>query len=80
MDKKDFGINFTKLENGFKIEFTGDEDMIKAHREVADSWREFMHQVKKVGKMHYEKHHGCCCCDDEDDVVEAEVAKEKDPE
>ena len=67
MSDKEFGIKFTKTDNGFKIEVNGDEEIVNAHHEMADAWREFMNKARQVAKTHYQhhqnhhrEHHGCC--------------------
>lgn len=66
MNDKDFDIKFTKTGNGFKIEVSGDEEIVNAHHEMADAWREFMGKARQVAKAHYQHrrhhhptHHGC---------------------
>ena len=67
MTDKEFGIKFTIADSGFKIEVNRNEEMVKAHREVADAWREFASKARQVAKAHYKhhrdhhhEHHGCC--------------------
>jgi len=69
MGDKEFGVKFTKTGHGFKIEVSGDEEIVKAHHEMADAWGEFMSKAREVAKAHYHKHnhhhshpaeHGCC--------------------
>ncbi len=64
MSDKEFGIKFTKTGNGFKIEVSGDEEIVKAHHEMADAWSEFMSKARQVAKAHHQSHHhhhGCGC-------------------
>jgi len=76
MAEKEYGIKFVKMDNGFRVEVTGDEDVIKAHREMAEAWREFIRKVKKAGKVHHQhvRDH-CWWCDDEDANRSAEGEK-----
>jgi len=67
MGDKEFGVKFTKTGHGFKIEVNGDEEIVKAHHEMADAWGEFMSKAREVAKAHYHNHHhshpahhGCC--------------------
>ncbi|HEY8910241.1 MAG TPA: hypothetical protein VIM51_08175 [Desulfosporosinus sp.] len=67
MSDKEFGIKFTKTDSGFKIEVNRNEEMVKAHREVADACREFASKARDVAKEHFQRHrdyhhahHGCC--------------------
>ena len=68
MSDKEFGVKFTKTDNGFKIEVSGDEEIVNAHREMADAWGEFMDKARQVAKTHFQQHHhshhhehhGCC--------------------
>ena len=63
MSDKDFGIKFTKTDNGFRIEVSGDEEIVNSHHEMADAWREFMSKARQVAKAHHHHHHvhhGCC--------------------
>jgi len=64
MSDKEFGIKFTKTDNGFKIEVSGDEEIVNAHHEMADAWSEFMSKARQVAKVHHQNHHhahhGCC--------------------
>ena len=67
MGDKEFGVKFTKTGHGFKIEVSGDEEIVKAHHEMADAWGEFMSKAREVAKSHYQHHHhshpahhGCC--------------------
>lgn len=77
MSKKEFGIKFSETEHGFSIEVSGDEEIIKVHREMANAWKDFMQSVQKVGKVHrnhfsqhwhagegHPSHHGCKCNED----------------
>ena len=63
MSDKEIGIKFTKMDNGFRVEVSGNEEIVNAHHEMADAWREFMSKAQKVAKEHYHHHHahhGCC--------------------
>lgn len=64
MSEKEFGVKFTKTDNGFKIEVNGDEEIVNAHHEMADAWKEFMSKARQVAKAHLQHHHhghhGCC--------------------
>lgn len=65
MSDKEFGVKFTKTDNGFRIEVSGDEEIVNAHHEMADARREFMSKARQVAKTHYQQHHhhahhGCC--------------------
>jgi hypothetical protein len=61
MSDKEFGIKFTKMDNGFRVEVSGNEEIVNAHHEMADAWRGFMSKARKVAKEHYHHaHHGCC--------------------
>jgi|GEM_PF-1506173 len=68
MSDKEFGVKFTKMDNGFKIEVSGDEEIVNAHHEMADAWKDFMSKAREVAKAHYHHHHdhhhhahhGCC--------------------
>ena len=64
MSEKEFGVKFTKTDNGFKIEVNGDEEIVNAHHEMADAWKEFMGKARQVAKAHLQHHHhghhGCC--------------------
>ncbi|MDA8441699.1 MAG: hypothetical protein M0Z55_04915 [Peptococcaceae bacterium] len=69
--KKRFGIEFKENEKGFTIEFTGDEESIKARKEAVAAWKEFMEKAEKAGfprPFHqlYKHRHGCCCNTTED--------------
>jgi len=57
MSDKEFGIKFTKTDNGFRIEASGNEEIVNAHHEMADAWREFMSKARQVAKAHYQHHH-----------------------
>lgn len=79
MNDKEFGIKFTKTDNGFKIEVNGNEELVNAHKEMGDAWKEFMGKARDVAKAHHQQyhkhagHHGHpghpeekehgCCCD-----------------
>ena len=67
MSDNEFGIKFTKTDNGFKIEVSGDEQIVNAHHEMADAWREFMSKARQVAKAHHHHrhhaHNGCCTQD-----------------
>lgn len=67
MGDKEFGVKFTKTDNGFKIEVNGDEEIVNAHHEMGDAWREFMSKARQVAKAHYQHHHQAHheCCDHE---------------
>ncbi len=68
MADKEFGIKFTKTDNGFRIDVTGDEELVNAHREMADAWRDFVRKARQAAKVHHRHHHHWhhdCCCDDE---------------
>lgn len=68
MSEKEFGVKFTKTDNGFKLEFQGDDETIQAHREVAEAWKEFVSKARQAGEKHWKHlHHECCCCCDEDE-------------
>jgi len=62
MSDKEFGIKFTKTDNGFRIEANGNDEMVNAHHEMVDAWREFMNKARQVAKTHdhHHDHHGCC--------------------
>ena len=65
MSDKEFGIKFTKTDHGFKIEANANEEMVKAHHEMADACREFIDRARGVAKAHCQHHHdhdhnGCC--------------------
>ena len=63
MSDKEFGIKFTKTDNGFKIEANCNEEMVNAHHEMVDAWGEFMSKARDVAKAHhhhYHEHHRCC--------------------
>lgn len=66
MSDKEFGVKFTKTDNGFRIEVSGDEEIVNAHHEMADAWKEFMGKARQVAKAHFQhhhqhhEHHGCC--------------------
>ena len=57
MSDKEFGIKFTKTDHGFKIEANGNEEMLKAHHEMAEACRGFMDKAREVAKTHYQHHH-----------------------
>ena len=71
MSDKEFGIKFTKTDNGFRIDVTGDEELVNAHREMADAWHDFVRKARKAAKVHHHHHHSWhqdCCCDDDEDA------------
>ena len=57
MSDKEFGVKFTKTDNGFKIEVSGNEEVVNAHHEMADAWRDFMSKARQVAKAHHHHHH-----------------------
>lgn len=70
MSDKEFGVKFTKTDNGFRIDVSGDEEIVNAHHEMGDAWREFMSKAREVAKAHYQHHHHHHhahheCCDPE---------------
>ncbi|HEX3015298.1 MAG TPA: hypothetical protein VHQ46_02780 [Desulfobacteria bacterium] len=91
--KKHFGIEFRETDKGFQIEFTGDEETIKARKEAVAAWRDFVTKARKAGfpcsphsfvhalhhhGMHH--HHGPCCWDDDDqDNTPAENTEQNTP-
>lgn len=58
MSDKEFGIKFVKTDNGFRIEVNGDEEIVNAHREMAEAWHEFARKVRRAAKTHHRHHHG----------------------
>lgn len=63
MSDKELDIKFTKTDNGFKIQVSGNEAIVNAHHEMADAWNEFMSKARQVAKAHHQhhhEHHGCC--------------------
>lgn len=57
MSDKEFGVKFTKTDNGFRIEVSGDEEIVNAHHEMADAWRDFMSKARQVAKAHHQHLH-----------------------
>ncbi|MHB8075548.1 hypothetical protein [Desulfosporosinus fructosivorans] len=57
MSDKEFGVRFTKTDNGFRIEVSGDEKIINAHHEMADAWKEFIGKARQVAKAHFQHYH-----------------------
>lgn len=57
MSDKEFGIKFTKTDNGFKIEVSGDEELVNAHREMGAAWKEFVRKARDVAEVHHRHHH-----------------------
>jgi len=79
MSNKEFDIKFTKTNNGFKIEVSGDEEIVKAHHEMADAWGEFMSKARQVAKAHHKSHHDHAhhgCCDHEVKKEDIEIKTE----
>jgi len=69
MSEKEFGIKFTKTDTGFRFEVSGDEEMVQAHREMTEAWKEFVSKARQAGdthRKHFHHHDCCCCCDDEE--------------
>jgi len=76
MAEKEYGIKFVKMDNGFRIEVTGDEDVIAAHREMAAAWREFIRKAKRAGQVHRQHFRDRSrWCADEDANHSAEAEK-----
>lgn len=57
MGDKEFGVKFTKTDNGFRIEVNGDEEIVNAHHEMANAWSEFISKARQVAKAHHQHHH-----------------------
>ena len=59
--KRHFGMEFKETEKGFTIEFSGDEETIKARKEAVLAWKEFVSKAKKImpdAHHHFHGHHG----------------------
>lgn len=60
--KKQFGMEFLETDKGFTIEFSGDEETIKARKEAIQAWREFVGKAHKAMRQARHSHgHHCCC-------------------
>lgn len=64
MSDKEFGVKFIKTDNGFKIDVSCNEEIVNAHHEMVDAWREFKRKAREVAKAHHRhhshSHRGCC--------------------
>ncbi|HWJ03388.1 MAG TPA: hypothetical protein VNU93_06875 [Verrucomicrobiae bacterium] len=84
--KKHFGVDFRETDTGFVVEFSGDEETIKARKEAVEAFKDFLGKAKKA--MHHPHphrhghHHGHfhgrgCCGHKEGQDVQQEVKSEK---
>lgn len=65
--KKHFGMEFKETDKGFIVEFSGDEETVKARKEAIAAWRDFVNKAEKAGfpgfghHRHHGFHHHCNC-------------------
>ncbi len=55
--KRRFGVEFKETDTGFKVEFSGDEEMVQARKEAIAAWKDFVTKAKKAGLPGFRHHH-----------------------